>query len=393
MRPFILWFFASGVLPLILQGVESPVWIFEAEVEEVETALIPELRSGQVLSGSFRMVENEDGWLPGEGEITLDWNRLLVWESTQDEARMAKVEIGDKSEPSGRPSYYGLYFPLDRGRPELKTENGGILPDRFQLWLYPEARVEDPWAASPNETAFLTPVDYRRGWVRLSFRNAGGEPVLLGARLTYLSPWDPEAAPEEDWEPVARDLASSTRRLQENLLALKKRERELERQNESLRNLVDYFATEQSRLNRELERLEAALPENRGKLEAEKAALLADKAVLSRKLAERNADVTALEAEMTRLAKIVAAKKVREVTEPPAGERWEKGRLQPIETTVESEPLEWPGPEKEATSAPETPAMESSGADGERIEPVRVEVKKPERRSVPKFRPFGPRRR
>jgi hypothetical protein len=247
-------------------GEPETDWVFEGLLNEVDPLLAPDLVSGWVLSGSFRLnpleLEEEPagdsirtgrltGGLHG-AELTVDLYRQVRF-AAQQRSGLAGVDyVNNDPEHEGR-DLLGWFIPVDG---ELGTGEWRL--QWLQAWLVDPAGKMLPTAPPAFPPGGFT---WRDGWFQLVFRNSAGETARAGGVLEVFSPEVEPAAGSADtaWEAVVAGLSNRLLERDREVAELAAELNEARARLEGLRRMVDLLVDERSHLEADSKRLREAL--------------------------------------------------------------------------------------------------------------------------------------
>jgi hypothetical protein len=255
------------VLPCFSVAAEPETdWVFEGLLNEVDPLLAPDLVSGWVLSGSFRLnpleLEEEPtgdsirtgrltGGLHG-AELTVDLYHQVRFAAEQ-RSGLAGVDYVNNDPEHGGRDLLGWFIPVDGalGAGEWRLQ-------WFQAWLVDPAGDMLPTAPPAFPPGGFS---WRDGWFQLVFRNSAGDTARAGGVLQIFSPeLEPVAgSADKAWEAVVAGLSNRLLERDREVAELQAELDEARSRLEGLRRMVDLLVDERSHLEADSERLREAL--------------------------------------------------------------------------------------------------------------------------------------
>lgn len=313
------WVCGGFVALLSTVTATAETFLFEAEIQHVETPLAGVVRAGWVISGSFSAAL-ERGQTPtagpegltqiagvlGESEYTVDLHRIV---------RISGIGVGWEGQLSyrdgdlthGEADFVGLDLAV--AGPEVGAAEAAWRVRWLQIWAFDAGGT-----MLRGEPTALAPVLAGRdsAWLRLLAVNAAGETAAAEGPVRILDPWDGATHPEEaiaGWQSAVRELGGQLAARDQQIAELTTQVNAQQQRIASMRQLVDGLVTERQALQAEVERLSAHIAQVDPAALETVAALEADRAVLQGQLEAASAQTETLS---TQLAAALGAQRAAE---------------------------------------------------------------------------------
>jgi hypothetical protein len=296
--------------PLALLAVQAfggpQPWLFEGRLDHVDPALIPSLKSGWVLSGSYaydaegmhldadRAALGEERYSGGvdSGELTIDlYYQLKFW-----------------AEQVGGPAGYDFVPPEENRRASVIwfiPFEGEMMDTGWSLkWL--QLSVSGKWETGlPDDLS--AGLDWDSGAFRLVFSNSKGEQAYALGSITLLGlSGEADLKEGEAWKAALSDLGNLLSERDATIELLRSELDAAQSRVGALQGMLDLMADRRMELEAENQRLSDELlsqPEQYRKWVAE---MQAEQALLEQALLDEQAKTTQLAAELNAMTQLAA---------------------------------------------------------------------------------------
>lgn len=358
---------ALAAFALNLKAAGPELWLYEGLITNLDEELVPDLKSGWVLSGSFMLdpdaLEPEPEFIEGhsrrlsggvtETELTIDLYYQVHFEAMQVPGMAGLDYANDDPAEDGR-DLLCWYFPM---RGKLKETEWSLR--WLQVWLAdPEGRMISSVPPDVPARGF----EWKTGWFRMTFQNEAGDAASVDGMVEIFCPESALGKQPDDWPSIVADLGSRLHERDRTIDGLTTELYEVRSRLDGLSRMVDLLVEERDHLLDETRRLEEIARLVDPDVVEEIATLQADKALLEAGMQEqeearRRLEESLSEAESERLhlrAQVMAleeavaiADAAREAAERKTREVREVASALAVET---AEPVDRPKRQRTAES-------------------------------------------